>query len=176
MKLLILILLAAPVLTAQTGRWPNARFRGQFGLSEYGFTVTIPDKVIAYGPTCDEHGTCGPMHGINGTLLHDPNTHFFVFPEHWLKFDSEAQEFVMGALREPNASLSIRSIAHQQLDRLDGTRIVATRNSETVDVIFALRRVSENEAILYQIGLATPSTRFAQNKPILDAGPSKQPT
>jgi hypothetical protein len=54
---------AAPETRTDAGL-TSTRLRGEYGLEEYGFTVRIPEEVIAYGPYCDSDGISGSSHGF----------------------------------------------------------------------------------------------------------------
>jgi hypothetical protein len=183
--------LAQPAEEYQTGRAPDVlsdkkrnltsrRLKNEFKLEQYGFVVNIPKELIAYGPYCDSDGICGSSHGFYGTLANDAKARISLFAEYdpnldfLLDTDMTLEEFVLGRTVHPERRTTIISRINSALGNLPATRVVATfrlpgsSSDYTVDVIFALRKVSVDEAVLYQISLTAPSENYLKDKPVLE--------
>jgi hypothetical protein len=144
----------------------------------YGFSVIIRPEVIAYGPSCDQDGICGPSHGFTGTLANDKNSEVYLFAEYapWLhspprpiRSNDEAFEYVLSGSRSPGAKLSVVSRGDTALDSLPAVRVVLTLRTldqpeVTEDVIYAVRPVSKDESLLYHLGLRTLSADYQRSK------------
>ena len=142
----------------------------------------MPETLLAY-IYCDTGGVCGSTHGFDGRIAADPQAQIYLFPEYdptsgpprrFLKSTADSLQHVLTS-SPPGVPLSLVSTSETSLDTLPALRVVATftepnsTTEMTVEVIFGLRIVSRSQTILYSIGLAAPSHRFAKSKPIFDA-------
>jgi hypothetical protein len=143
------------------------RLTGRVAFKNDGFLITIPRNVMAYGPNCDLSGVCGSMHGFEGSLEADPDGTIYVFAEHspaagappkLITSLEDARSYVLDAFIRSGTDVEIQESEPATLDGLPAIRLLsrARRTQSSTNVLkefIALRQLSQNETILYQIGM-----------------------
>ena len=153
----------------------STRLRGEYGLEHYGFTVRIPEDVIAYGPYCDSDGICGSSHGFAGKLRGDDKAEIDLFVEYSPTHDYPPEmkwsnrkilDYVLSPTHPPGTSLSIVKLGDAMLDRLPATRVVAKFQDPESPFAF---RVELDCEVLYRIELHAAADRYAKDLVVLES-------
>jgi hypothetical protein len=154
-----------------------------YARQDYGFNVSIPPEVVAYGPYCFADGVCGSTHGFTGSLSIDKHARISLFAEYNPAYgepprlamsNADVREYVLAGGHPADAILSVLSSKAAMLDTLSATRITATvrrpgSSEDTyLDITYALRIDPGHGSILYRIVLESSPTRFERDKAVMD--------
>ncbi len=167
----LVLLMSAFAFAASSYQYARKRLAGSFAVQQFGFSVTIPPTVVAYGPYCSASGICGTTHGFWGSLEHDSEAEISLFAraDGSVRSNEEAEKLILSTGHPQGVDPVVVSRVGMRLDRLPAVRVVSRFGSTLVDTVFAVRNVSKGNTVVYQIVLRGRGAHYTEDKPAMDA-------